>query len=99
MALPNIVTNRALGADGGVPASERLTLGFIGMGRQMGGHVGTFLGREQCQVLAVCDVESRRLEKFKTRVDEHYAQKSGQGAYAGCAAYRDYRDLLAREDI
>lgn len=88
-----------MGADGATPASERLTIGFIGMGKQMGGHVGAFLGRQQCQVVAVCDVESRRLEKFKAQIDEYYAQKSGKGAYTGCAAYGDYRDLLAREDI
>lgn len=98
LSLPNIITTRALGADGATPASERLTLGFIGMGRQMGGHVGMFLGREQCQVVAVCDVESRRLEKSKARVDEYYAKKTGY-AYTGCAAYGDYRELLARDDI
>lgn len=98
-ALPNIITSRALGADNAVPAGDRLGIGFIGMGKQMGGHVGAFLGRPSCQVIAVCDVESRRLEKFKTRVDEFYAQQSGQGSYNGCAVYRDYRELLARPDI
>lgn len=96
---PNIIVNNALGADGATPANERLTLGFIGMGKQMGGHVGTFLGRDTCQVAAVCDVESRRLEQYKTRVNEYYAQKSGQGSYKGCDAYKDFRELLAREDI
>ena len=99
IALPNIITSNAFGADGVTPASERLTLGFIGMGKQMGGHVGTFLGRDTCQVLAVCDVETRRLEQYKTRVNEYYAQKSGEGTYKGCDAYKDYRELLAREDI
>lgn len=97
--LPNVITSKALGADGAVPASDRVGIGFIGMGKQMGGHVGAMLGRPMCQVLAVCDVESRRLEKFKTRVDEFYAQRSGKGSYTGCAAYRDYRELLARPDI
>ncbi|NUM53238.1 MAG: Gfo/Idh/MocA family oxidoreductase [Candidatus Hydrogenedentes bacterium] len=96
--LPNIITGRALGADATTPASERLTIGFIGMGKQMGGHIGTFLGRDQCQVVAVCDVESLRLEKSKARVEEHYGKKSGE-AYSGCAAYGDYRELLARNDI
>lgn len=99
LALPNIVVGRAMGANDATPASERLTIGFIGMGKQMGGHVGAFLGRPQCQVVAVCDVESRRLEKFRAQVDDYYTQKFGKGAYSGCAAYGDYRDLLARDDI
>lgn len=93
---PTLLSVRARGE---TAANERLTLGFIGMGKQMGGHVGTFLGRDNCQIVAVCDVESLRLEKFKNRVNDFYAKKTGQGLYAGCAAYKDYRDLLAREDI
>ncbi|HRI87764.1 MAG TPA: Gfo/Idh/MocA family oxidoreductase [Candidatus Hydrogenedentes bacterium] len=99
IAFPNLFTRRVLAAEGATPANERLGLGFIGMGKQMGGHVGTYLGRHNCQVLAVCDVESRRLDQFQRRVNEFYAQKTGKADYAGCEAYKDYRELLLRPDI
>ena len=79
--------------------SERLTIGFIGMGKQMSGHLGWLLRCPETQVLAVCDVESIRLERAKKRADDHYAETSGKGSYAGCAAYKDWRELIARDDI
>lgn len=78
--------------------NSRLTLGFIGMGKMNGGHLGNFLGREQTQVVAVCDVDTNRREHAQNRVNEHYAKKSGSD-YQGCDAYNDFRELLERSDI
>lgn len=97
--LPYIVSSSAMGADGAVAPSNRLTLGFIGMGKMMRGHLGGFLRRGRCQVLAVCDVEAIRLAREQRRVDEHYAKRDGKGTYRGCAAYWDFRALVARDDI
>ncbi len=98
-ALPNIITSKALGAEGATPASDRLVLGMIGMGKMMGGHVGSFLGTPSCQIAAICDVETRRLDANKARIEESYAQRDGQGSYKGCDVYGDFRELLARDDI
>ena len=38
-------------------------------------------------------------EPARKIVDNHYAQKNRSGRYKGCAAYTDFRDLLARNDI
>ncbi|MCR4411094.1 MAG: Gfo/Idh/MocA family oxidoreductase [Thermoguttaceae bacterium] len=76
--------------------NSRLTMGFIGMGTQNRGLLGGFLGQET-QVLAVCDVDTTRRNAAKQRVDEHYAKQPGQKG--SCAAYNDFRDLLARKDI
>jgi predicted dehydrogenase len=78
--------------------SKRLTIGCIGMGKQMGGHVGSFLPRDDVQVVAVCDVDTTRREHAKKRVDEAYSKKAGT-TQTGCAAYNDFRELLARKDI
>lgn len=99
LALPNIITSKALGAEGATSANERLTLGMIGMGKMMGGHVGTFLGRQSVQIVAICDVESRRLDANESRINDFYAQRDGQGSYKGCDVYGDFRELLARDDI
>ncbi len=80
-------------------ANERLTVGFIGVGTQGGGHVRAFLGYPDVQVIAVCDVAAPRREFWQKKVDEHYTQERAKGSYKGCQAYVDFRDLLARKDL
>src|SRR6185369_4968770 len=82
-----------------VKPSDRLTLGFIGMGKQSRSLLGDFLRQSETQVLAVCDVDRTRRENAKQTVESSHAKKTGQGAYKGCDAYGDFRELLARKDI
>lgn len=95
---PAIVPGSAMGLNGTVPPSERITLGMIGMGKMCWGHLGDMLGRDNVEVLALCDPESQRLEKCRNRVAEEYSKKSGTD-HTGCATYRDFRNLIARPDI
>jgi len=99
VAFPYIVPASAHGGAGRTAPSDRITMGFIGMGKMMRGHLGSFLGRGQVQVLAVCDVESIRLGIQQKRVDEYYTKRKGKGSYKVCAAYKDFRELVARDDI
>jgi predicted dehydrogenase len=96
-AAPFLLPSRLWCAD--TPPSERLTLGFIGMGTQGRGLMGGFLGRKETQVLAVCDVDTTRREAAKKTVEERYAKAKESGDYKGCAAYNDFRELLSRKDI
>src|SRR4051812_24180078 len=57
VAVPWIVSARALGREDRPAAGDRLTVGFIGVGKQNLGHLGKFLGRPEVQVVAVCDVD------------------------------------------
>ncbi len=79
--------------------SERIRLGFIGIGIQSRGHLKRFVGTNDTQVVAVCDVVRERLEDSKRIVEEGYAKQKDIGSYKGCAAYVDFRELLIREDI
>ncbi len=54
---------------------------------------------DQTQVLAVCDLHQARREQGKATAEAHYAKETASGAYRGCAAYRDFRELIARPDI
>jgi hypothetical protein len=99
VAGPWIVPGSAWGASGSVPPSARLNVGLIGRGRMSGGHLRTMLGREDVQVMAVCDVDRTRAEEGRRTADEAYAAARRSGTYRGCAAYQDFRDLLARPDI
>ncbi len=98
-AVPWVVPSSAIGADGATPANDRITLGFIGVGCMGRGHLRHFLQYPEVQVLAVCDVDAWRLEDAKTTVERKYAEARASGAYQGCAAYVDLRELLARADI
>ena len=108
MALPTYVPASALGRGGAVPPSERITMGFIGVGGQGGGHLfggawtyvaGGFLGRPDVQVLAVCDVRRSRRDPARERVDAHYATRLGRESARACAAEVDFRAVLVRDDI
>jgi predicted dehydrogenase len=79
--------------------NNRINLGVIGIGMMGRGHLGGFLGNRSVQVVAVCDVHRIRREDAVERVHRAYAQERTAGTYRGCAAYVDFRELLARRDI
>jgi predicted dehydrogenase len=83
-------------------------MGFVGLGGQGGGHLfggawtylpGGYLAREDVQVLGVCDVQRKRAEDARSRVERHYADRAGLGSYAGCRAYDDIRALVLDAEI
>ena len=80
-------------------ANDRITMGVIGPGLMGSGHVRRLVNDGGIQVLAVCDVDSVRREGAKNVVESAYAAGRASGAYKGCAAYNDYREVLARGDI
>ena len=96
---PYIISASALGADGRPAPSNRITMGFVGLGGQGSGDMGGFLGFPEVQVVAVCDVDSRHRQRAKQQVENHYAQEKARGTYKGCADYNDFRDLCRRPDI
>ena len=99
LAAPYIVPASVLGKAADKPApSNVITLGCIGVGRMGRDDMKTFLGLA-CRVVAVCDVDSKRLVNAKEIVDKFYAAKDGATAAGGCAALKDFRDLLARPDV
>ena len=103
-----IVPRRVLGGANSVAPSERIAMGFIGLGGQGTGHLlggawtyvpGGYIAREDVQVLAVCDVRRERREPVHQRCNQIYAEKLGQAGYSGVKAYVDFREILARTDI
>jgi hypothetical protein len=99
LAEPHFILSSAPRANDRVPPSERITVGLIGRGMMGRGHLQRLAGDPGFQVLAVCDVDRSRVEEGKSFVEEMYAIARGRGTYHGCAAYNDYRELLARADI
>ena len=94
VAVPFILSPGVRAAE--TEANSRVTMGFIGMGKQSKGLLGAFLGHET-QVLAVCDVDTTRREAAQKRVNERYSTKDKKSD--DCAAYVDYREIIRRDDI
>ena len=96
---PMIVPARVLGLEGTAP-SNRITIGFIGTGRQsMHANIPSFLNEDDAQCVAVCDTDSWRMEEARKLIDNSYAVNQPSGEYKGCATFRDWRELVARKDI
>jgi hypothetical protein len=107
LAVPQIVPASVFGENA---PSNRVNVGFIGCGNQSTIDLPAFLGNEAVQVLAVCDVNTasygyRTAKQFLGRkpvqesVNRFYAEKNAAGAYQGCDAYGDFREVLARKDV
>jgi len=92
VALPYIVTSAALGQGGKPAASERITMGAIGIGGRGMSDLNALLGNDDVQMVAVCDVKGDRRKAAKATVDKRYGNED-------CATYIDLRELLARDDI
>lgn len=97
---PLILHSRAWGKDGTVAPSNRIAVGVIGVGRQMVyANLPGFLREADAQIVALCDVDSWRLEQAKQQVEKHYAAQTNSGTFKGCATFGDWRELISRPDI
>jgi predicted dehydrogenase len=106
-SIPSILPRSVFGA---YAPSNRINVGFIGLGNQSTIDLPAFLRNDDVQVVAVCDVntashgykdESQYLGRKPglETVNKHYAERTKAGTYRGCQAYTDFRELLARDDI
>jgi myo-inositol 2-dehydrogenase / D-chiro-inositol 1-dehydrogenase len=97
---PMIVPSRVLGLGAAVAPSNRITIGYIGTGRQcIYANIPGFLREPDAQSVAVCDVDSWRMNKAREAIESFYARREPDGDFKGCAMYGDWRELLARKDI
>lgn len=79
-----------------IAPSDRVVMGFIGLGQQGMNDFLSFSSVPGVQVVAGCDVDSMKTERFKRRVEEW--QKS-LGLAPRCDKYERYEDILERTDI
>ena len=95
-ALPFLLPGRVWSAE--VVPSERVVMGFIGMGIQGRGLLGGFLGDPGVTVVAVCDVDTTRRKAAQAQVEQVYGQNRPEG-WRGCEAYTGFAEMLERKDI
>jgi myo-inositol 2-dehydrogenase/D-chiro-inositol 1-dehydrogenase len=95
-AFPTIVPASVIGKNA---PSNRINIGAIGIGRISTTHdLPGVLKYDKSTVMAVCDLDSRRLKQGMDLVDGYYAKKSGK-SYTGTKTYENYEDLVANKDI
>ncbi len=92
LTVPYLVPASALGKDGQVAPSNRITIGSIGVGSMGQVDVKGLMREEGVQILAVCDVFQQRRDATKELVDTNYGNQD-------CIAYGDFREVLERDDI
>ncbi|MCG8306821.1 MAG: Gfo/Idh/MocA family oxidoreductase [Cytophagales bacterium] len=96
-AAPVIVPSSVFGQDA---PSNKIHVGQIGCGRIARDHdmPGT-MQHEASRMLAVCDVDRKRMEAGKDLVEAYYNKKTGRSQAVGVKMYSDYRELLQDKDI
>lgn len=89
-AVPLFLPTRLFGQ---TAPSNRITLGFIGMGIQgTRANLNAFLNQPDAQVIAVCDVLDEACNNARVIVNE-------RNGTTGCKAVRDFREIIADKSI
>ena len=96
IAMPTILPSNVFGN----PApSNRITVAMIGCGRQtVQPNIPQLLGSKNAQIVAVCDLDSWRLDNAQKQVNDYYSKEKGI-RYNGCKRYDDFREIMRRRDI
>lgn len=79
--------------------SNRINVGAIGTGRISRIHDLPGVWRQNyAQIIAVCDVDTKRATEGRQLVNEYYSQRGGK-PFDGVKEYHDFRELIANKDI
>ena len=96
LGLPTIVPSSVFGKNA---PSNRINIGAIGNGRISTSHdMPGVWKHDMARIIAVCDLDSLRVEKAKNLVNDVYTKKATK-RYKGVKTYTDYRELLQNKDI
>ncbi len=97
MVVPTVVPSSVFGKNS---PSSRINIGMIGTGRQAikVNLLDGFLKLDNCQVIAVNDVDAWRMELGAKTINDFYSEKKGT-SFQGVKSYGDHRELLNNKDI
>ncbi len=94
MAFPAIVPARCVGEDA---PGRRINVAQIGCGRMGRSDMGNTMTEPLARVVAVCDLDSRRLAAGKKLAEDYYTERGE--AVVNIKAFHDYREILASPEI
>ena len=93
---PSIVPAAILGPNA---PSRRINVGAIGTGRISRTHDMPGVWKyDHARIVAVCDLDSRRMEDAKTLVNGYYTKRTGK-PWDGVKGYLAYEELLQDKDV
>ena len=94
---PTIIPAHVIGKN---PPSDKINIGQIGFGRIARSlDTRSMLRRDDVRIVAISDVDSKRLNDGKQYIEEAYNKEKSRSKYVDVKAYGDYRELIARSDI
>ena len=81
-------------------SNNKINIGVIGCGRIARGHdIPLTLKHDKARIVAICDVDIKRMKEGKELVEKLYREKTGKQNYVDVKTYQDFRDLCADKDI
>ncbi len=92
--LPDFIPARVLGA--GAP-SRRIQVAQIGCGRMGQSDLGNTMTEPLARVVAVCDLDAKRLAAGKKMAENYYTSQGETGV--AIKTFHDYHDILASPEI
>jgi myo-inositol 2-dehydrogenase / D-chiro-inositol 1-dehydrogenase len=92
--LPAIIPARLLGA---AAPSKKIQVAQIGCGRMGHSDLGNVLNEPLARVVAVCDLDSKRVASGKKMAEDYYTERGESGV--NIKTFHDYRDVLASPEI
>ncbi|HKL67815.1 MAG TPA: Gfo/Idh/MocA family oxidoreductase, partial [Bacteroidales bacterium] len=93
-----VIPRHVMGGKGFLSPSDRINLGYIGVGKQSHGLLSFIDGCPETIVLAACDVDKLKLKSFRDAAEKTNSAKLNGGRQS-VDTYEEYRELLSRKDI
>ncbi|MDY7395484.1 Gfo/Idh/MocA family oxidoreductase [Aureibaculum sp. 2210JD6-5] len=88
------------GIFGKTTANKKINIGQIGCGRIARDHdMPGVMQYDNARLIAVCDVDSKRMEDAKKLVQTYYSKKTGSDKAVDVKMYGDYKEMLKDKDI
>ncbi len=95
--VPTIVPSTVFGK---TAPSNKINIGQIGFGRIASSHdLPETMKNDIARIIAVSDVDSKRVQKGKAYIEKYYAEAKGKKNYLDVSTYGDYRQLLENPEI
>ena len=95
--VPTIVPSSVIGKN---PPSDKINIGQIGFGRIAKSlDTNSMLKRDDVRIVAISDLDSKRLHDGKQYIEEAYNKEKGKSKYVDVKMYDDYREIISRSDI
>lgn len=100
VGFPTIIPASAIGRDGKVAPSNRVTMASIGLGTQGTSNTRNFVSDPRVQLVALCDVNnSKGKQYYGYQNNETKGLQYALTLFKGVDTYNDFREVLARPDI